>query len=180
MGIPRTPILIAAFLLTALLGGSGAAWAGGPHHGGHRGYDDHYRFSLGLNRGYPPPYAARYGPRHGHDRGYYRGYGAPYSPAWGGRIGFGYRSGYHDSYSLFFSLPLYLEPRYRPAPAALQPAAAAPVVKTVPRAPAAECLQTREYQTTIEIGGRTVPAYGTACLQADGDWKVISGPFAAE
>jgi hypothetical protein len=34
------------------------------------------------------------------------------------------------------------------------------------------CLQTREYTTTVEVGGRTVPAYGTSCLQADGSWKL--------
>ncbi len=33
------------------------------------------------------------------------------------------------------------------------------------------CLQTREFQTFIEVGGRTVPAYGQACLQPDGSWK---------
>lgn len=33
------------------------------------------------------------------------------------------------------------------------------------------CLQTREFQTYIEVGGRTVPAYGQACLQPDGSWK---------
>ncbi len=32
------------------------------------------------------------------------------------------------------------------------------------------CLQTREYQTYVEVGGRTVPAYGQACLQPDGSW----------
>lgn len=33
------------------------------------------------------------------------------------------------------------------------------------------CLQSREYTTTIEIGGEAVPAYGQACLQPDGSWK---------
>lgn len=33
------------------------------------------------------------------------------------------------------------------------------------------CLQEREYQTTVVVGGRNVPAYGTACLQPDGSWK---------
>jgi len=33
------------------------------------------------------------------------------------------------------------------------------------------CLQEREYQTTIVVGGRNVPAYGTACLQPDGSWR---------
>ncbi|MDA9983282.1 hypothetical protein N9H39_11295 [Gammaproteobacteria bacterium] len=33
------------------------------------------------------------------------------------------------------------------------------------------CLQEREYQTTVLVGGRDVPAYGTACLQPDGSWR---------
>ena len=33
------------------------------------------------------------------------------------------------------------------------------------------CLQEREYQTTVTVGGRTVDAYGTACLQPDGSWS---------
>lgn len=41
------------------------------------------------------------------------------------------------------------------------------------------CLQTREYQTTIEVGGQVVPAYGQACLQPDGSWKHGS-PTAAQ
>lgn len=32
------------------------------------------------------------------------------------------------------------------------------------------CLQEREYQTTVIVGGRAVDAYGTACLQPDGSW----------
>jgi Ni/Co efflux regulator RcnB len=31
----------------------------------------------------------------------------------------------------------------------------------------------REFQQTITIGGETEQAYGTACLQADGAWKII-------
>jgi surface antigen len=31
----------------------------------------------------------------------------------------------------------------------------------------------REYQTTVTIGGRVEQAYGTACRQPDGSWKVI-------
>lgn len=40
------------------------------------------------------------------------------------------------------------------------------------------CLQEREYQTTVVVGGREVDAYGTACLQPDGSWK-RSPPVAA-
>lgn len=32
----------------------------------------------------------------------------------------------------------------------------------------------REYQTTINVGGRTESGYGTACQQPDGSWEVIN------
>ncbi len=31
----------------------------------------------------------------------------------------------------------------------------------------------REYQQTITVGGKSEQAYGTACRQADGSWKVV-------
>ncbi len=31
----------------------------------------------------------------------------------------------------------------------------------------------REYQQTVTIDGRTQRAYGTACRQADGSWKIV-------
>jgi len=46
---------------------------------------------------------------------------------------------------------------------------------------AASCLQVREYQTTITIGGVERDAYGSACLQPDGSWlqgPPIVAPFA--
>ena len=30
----------------------------------------------------------------------------------------------------------------------------------------------REYQTTVDIGGRSERAYGTSCRQADGSWQI--------
>jgi len=33
------------------------------------------------------------------------------------------------------------------------------------------CLQQREYQTKITVGGKQVQGYGTACLQPDGSWR---------
>jgi|TARA_B100001971_G_scaffold202347_1_gene216021 surface antigen len=33
----------------------------------------------------------------------------------------------------------------------------------------------REYQQTITVGGRTETAYGTACRQPDGSWKIVNG-----
>jgi len=32
----------------------------------------------------------------------------------------------------------------------------------------------REYQQTVTVGGRTEDAYGTACRQPDGSWKVVN------
>jgi len=32
----------------------------------------------------------------------------------------------------------------------------------------------REFQQTVTIGGRTEQAYGTACREADGSWRVVS------
>ena len=33
----------------------------------------------------------------------------------------------------------------------------------------------REYTQTIEVGGQTEEAFGTACRQPDGSWKIVSG-----
>lgn len=32
----------------------------------------------------------------------------------------------------------------------------------------------REYQTTVTVGGETQDAFGTACQQPDGSWKIVS------
>ncbi len=32
----------------------------------------------------------------------------------------------------------------------------------------------REYNQTVNVGGRTEEAYGTACRQEDGSWKIIN------
>ena len=32
----------------------------------------------------------------------------------------------------------------------------------------------REYQQTVTIGGKTEEAYGTACRQPDGTWKIVN------
>ncbi|XKH37697.1 hypothetical protein ACIU1J_20345 [Azospirillum doebereinerae] len=34
--------------------------------------------------------------------------------------------------------------------------------------------QCREYQSTILIGGRPQPSFGTACLMADGTWRIVN------
>jgi hypothetical protein len=32
----------------------------------------------------------------------------------------------------------------------------------------------REYTSNVDIGGRLVQTYGTACLQPDGSWRIVS------
>lgn len=43
--------------------------------------------------------------------------------------------------------------------------------KTYTRANGQYC---REYQTTVNVGGKVEQAYGTACRQPDGSWKIIN------
>ena len=173
-------ILIAVCLLAAL--GAAPAQADqdrghGPSH--HHGHDYGYRGSYGW--AYAPFYwgGYRYAPA-------WYGY-APYSPAYygpvTGSLGLGYAwGGHHDSYGVSLSLPLYLGPRYSayPAPAPYRSYRYVEPRPSVPATPAPACRQTREYTTRINIGGQVVPAYGTACLQADGSWKIISGPIIAD
>ena len=39
---------------------------------------------------------------------------------------------------------------------------------------ASQGLPCREYQTTVTIDGQTQQAYGTACREPDGSWKVVN------
>jgi hypothetical protein len=54
-----------------------------------------------------------------------------------------------------------------------QPASTPPRTVTRYETPYADntCLQQREYQTKIMVGGKQVQGYGTACLQPDGSWR---------
>jgi hypothetical protein len=155
-------------LAAALLAGATSAWAGGPrHHGSHH---RHSSVSWGVSIGYPGPWAPAYHP----GWGYYPGWG--YTPGYAGSIGIGYGSGGHGgSWGVGLTLPLYVGPRYAPPPPAVV-SRAQPVSRKV----SADCLQVREYQTEIVVGGRVVPAYGDACLQPDGSWTQVTGPFAAD
>ena len=121
--------------------------------GHHHGPYSHSSYSVGLGWAYPPPYWR------------------PYPP------GYGY-GGHGSSLGLSFAIPLYFGPRYAPQPA--PPPAPAQAAPTAYRPADASCLQVREYQTEIVVGGKSVPAYGSACLQPDGSWKPVSGPFPAD
>lgn len=53
------------------------------------------------------------------------------------------------------------------------PARQARVAKPTASKPSQQsCLMIREYQTKITVGGQEVDAYGDACLQPDGSWRL--------
>lgn len=171
----RTAALLAVPFLVLVLAISTAA-ADDRHHGHYSGHSgghyDYDNFGWGLSLAYPSPYWGGYGPGYG----YYPGYGPGYPPGLSGSIGLGYSSwGHHDNWGLALSLPLYFGPRYAPPPAPVL----VPAPQPASRQPPAGCLQVREYQSEIVIDGQPVPAWGQACLQADGSWKIISGPFSS-
>jgi len=49
------------------------------------------------------------------------------------------------------------------------------VVPSPTLAPSSSNQQCREFTVDTEIGNRTETAYGTACRQGDGSWKIIAG-----
>jgi surface antigen len=44
-------------------------------------------------------------------------------------------------------------------------------IRTVEAAPGQYC---REYQQTVTVGGKTEEAFGKACRQPDGSWKIVN------
>ena len=162
----------------------GTTFGGGGYYGhGRSHFDDD---DDGYRRGY-----RGYG--HGYDRGYY-GRGSRSNISIGLSTVFTgdpYYSGYYASpypyYPYSVQQPVYVAPPVYYAPPAYDSgyrqnnyvAPSSRYQQSSYVAPAADsCLQTREYQTHINIGGHRVPGYGTACLQADGSWK--EGPAQPE
>jgi len=181
MKTKRRTLSIAMLLAAVLLAGTGSAWAGGNrHHGpyyGHHGHNRHHAhssFRWGVGWTYPASYWGGY-PYYPAPRPYY---GPAYGPG-GGVVSIGYGTGgHHSSWGVGLSFPLYVGPRYASPPVVVAPAVQ--TAQAVPQQSGSDCLQVREYQTEIVVGGRTVPAYGDACLQPDGSWKKVTGPFAAD
>ncbi len=81
----------------------------------------------------------------------------------------GGRSPYYGPVYRAYPAPAYGNPNYYNGPAP-QTAPSQPTQWAQEFPPGTTCLQTREYQTVITIGGEEQEAYGTACLQPDGSW----------
>jgi len=163
---------VAAAVLATSLAGSAGAWAdGGRHNADRYSYRQQHH---GHNYDRQHSYKGK-----GYSKGYYRGYPRGYSGHYkdhddddqeklligllvGGLVG--YAVGNQQA------APDYGANHYPPA-------GAQPQVEVYP-APqysygtaASSCLQEREYQTKVIVGGKQVDAYGTACLQPDGSWR---------
>jgi hypothetical protein len=147
--IQRISLLLAAALMAA--GGAQSSWADGRYKG-----KPYYR----------APY---YGQHHYYGGGWYRPHNSDddenliYGLLVGGL--FGYVIGNAQQQGS------YAPPAYTPPPETRY--------EPVPAPPASTCLQEREYQMTVIVGGKEAQAYGTACLQPDGSWyrgpaKVVS------
>lgn len=152
---PTTRRLIAAIIGLGIMG-SGSAMAGGDRYGydrykyrGHheRQHHDHYY-----------PYKKK--KNHHHDDDDEK---LLIGLLMGGVVGY--------AISQSRQSPAYERPYYYP------PVDAAPQPAPVPQGGyngaygPSSCLQEREYQTKVIVGGKEVDAYGTACLQPDGSWR---------
>jgi len=155
---------VAVSILAAALAVTPAAWAdGGRQYSERHGHSQHHRHN----------------DRHYGHKGYYRGYKH------------GYKGHYRhhdddDQENLLIGLLVgglvgyaigNQPPAYESGSSYYPPAASQPRVEAYPAPqysygePASTCLQEREYQTKVIVGGKQVDAYGTACLQPDGSWR---------
>jgi hypothetical protein len=162
----RIKSLITAAVATVLIAGSGMALAERRDHDrghdrGHQGYSYDQHSGRHYDRG-------RHGNRHYYKhRGHYTYYGGGDERLLiglivGGLIGYAINDAQHrDGYYSRQSYPRN-ETFRKPVPA---------VEYEYRDYRSSTCLQEREYQTTVIVGGREVDAYGTACLQPDGSWQ---------
>lgn len=112
--------------------------------------------SIHLGYGYGNPY--------GHYR--HRGYGYPYGYRYGYGHSYGYPS-YRPSYT--YVRPYYADQEYARSRSAPPPAA--PAAAAQPPFDTSFC---REYTRQIVIDGEEQTAYGTACRQSDGTWRILN------
>jgi len=126
---------------------------------------------LGMTSLSAPGMASAHGDDYGYGYGYYHPYYHGHDGYWHHHYGY-----YHDGYGIAAGIAIGALLGYvigdavhrhdtytRTTVVVAQP-------QPAHRYPRRTCLQTREYQTRILVGGRFVDAYGTACLKPDGSW----------
>jgi hypothetical protein len=143
----KTPVVLAA-LVAMMFTASGAAWAGGKHHNDRHGYG-HQQKHHHYKRYNKPGYSYR---RYDSDDDEKLLIGL----LLGGVFGYAISNASQSA-----------APDPSPYPAASSPYPALPYSTG---GSASTCLQEREYQMKVIVGGKAADAYGTACLQPDGSW----------
>lgn len=112
---------------------------------------------------------------HGHDHGW------RHKGRWG--HDYEWRRGHYDypHYRAFPVYPPHITTYIAPPPIVYAPRPSTTIIMTAPALPADQASPTyidesgqtcREYQSTIFVGDQQQQAYGTACLQPDGTWRV--------
>lgn len=155
-------LLSAAFVISS---GSSSDARDGRGGGGHRSsqhYGGHYVGHSGGHHG-------GYNRHHGRSHRAYDHYGFN---------NYSYLSGALTGFAAYSLLQPYRYPRryisrsvYVTEPQVTVIRAPATTVQTSSSRRSQTCLQEREYQTRVIVGGNEVDAYGTACLQPDGSWS---------
>ncbi len=104
-----------------------------------------------------PPSAYAGGGHHGFGHGFHHGHGL--------HFGFGFAfSPYPYGYPYY--APVYVAPPQQPPTVVYRQRA-----QIIPHTKSAYC---REYTKKIVVDGKEARAYGTACLQDDGGWRMVN------
>ncbi|HUA55940.1 MAG TPA: hypothetical protein VMB81_27390 [Candidatus Sulfotelmatobacter sp.] len=163
---PRWALGLCGLALVALAAPDAMAWGGGGHGGGHGG-GGHGGFG-GFHGGFD----------HGFRGGFgfgccYGGFGY-YDPFYA--YGYGYPPAYDYSAAPYYgySPPTYVSPSTSPYASGETPPLAYDASNPPTNAPEASAGDCREYQSPVVIGGRREMAYGYACRQPDGTWRVTT------
>ena len=126
-------------------------------------YNNHYngRYAAKGRHYYPPRYAyypcSKCGKKHHHNN-----HDHDNDKLWIGLLGGGI---------LGYGLGVYQNSHSAEPDQYQQVANVPPPPEYANTAPVNTCLQQREYNTKIMVGGKQVDGYGTACLQPDGSWR---------
>jgi len=140
---------------------------GSSHSGGkHYKQDRHYKRD---HKRHNKRHSTRHSKRHyGYNKHHYKGH---HYPRYYGHRGYGRHYYYDDDNDeLLFGLITGGILGYALNQSQRNPHYDYPPAPESYRQGSGSCLQEREYQTTVIVGGRSVDAYGTACLQPDGSW----------
>ena len=172
-----------ATVVALSLAGSGNVWAdrSSGHNSGSYGHGGHQNKHHSYNKHYKNKHN-----RHGYSGGYGGYYGGGYGGSYykyrddhgtekllgglliGGLVGYALGNSKQRDHHGYDSYPQSSTRRQ-----------AQLAVHATHQGSAASCLQEREYQTTVIVGGREVDAYGTACLQPDGSWSRSAAKLAS-